>query len=119
LIKVAQMKKLLSIFSIASVATILLANSASAEPIAQRGAKGIYTIDLNAGTYRGCLNSGGCISLGRKYLLPCKGTKETSYVCEGTVWKKGQYRYEVVEGMIVVTKNDRIIFEDSLGERVN
>jgi hypothetical protein len=113
------MKKLLSIFSIASIATILLANSAGAEPIAQRGAKGIYTIDFSAGTYRGCLNSGGCISLGRKYLVPCKGTKETSYVCEATTWKKGQYEYSVGEGMIVVTKNARIIFEDSLGERVN
>lgn len=113
------MKKLLSIFSIASVATILLANSASAEPIAQRGAKGTYTIDLRAGTYRGCLNSGGCISLGRKYLVPCKGTKETSYVCEATTWKRGQYEYSVGEGMIVVTKNNRVIFEDSLGERVN
>ena len=113
------MKKLLSIFSSASIATILLANSAGAEPITQRGTKGIYTIDFSAGTYRGCLNSGGCISLGRKYLLPCKASRETSYACEATVWKKGQYSYEVGEGMIVVTKNGRMIFEDSLGERVN
>ena len=113
------MRKLLSIFSIASIATILLANAAGAEPITQRGTKGTYTIDLSAGTYRGCLNSGGCISLGRKYLLPCKTSKEVNYVCEATVWKKGQYKYEVGEGMIVVSKNGRMIFEDSLGERVN
>ena len=113
------MRKLLSIFSIASIATILLANSAGAEPITQRGTKGTYTIDMSAGTYRGCLNSGGCISLGRKYLLACKTSEELNNVCEAMVWKKGQYEYEIGEGMIVVSKNGRMIFEDSLGERVN
>ena len=60
------MKKLLSILSLASIATTVFTTPAIAEPMVHYG-KGTYTVDN--GTYRGCLYSGGCIFLGRKYLL--------------------------------------------------
>jgi hypothetical protein len=104
------MKKLLSVFSIASITTILLTNPLLAKPINYRGDKGTYTIDYQAGTYRGCLKSGGCIFLGRKYLVPCKGI-----ACETRAWKKGQYIYAIgSDSELAVSKNGRFIFSDQL-----
>jgi hypothetical protein len=107
--------KFLSIFSLASIATTILVVPAFGKPVVHYGAKGTYTVDYEAGTYRGCLNSGGCITLGRKYLLPCRA-KKPEY-CEGTSWKKGQYEYSIGEGMISVSKNGQSIFEDSASTR--
>jgi hypothetical protein len=39
-------------------------NAANASPLTFAGYKGTYTIDENAGTYKGCIASGGCIKLG-------------------------------------------------------
>ncbi len=104
------MKRLLSIFSIASITTILFANPISAKPITYYGDKGVYNIDYQAGTYRGCLKGKGCIFLGRKYLIPCKGI-----ACETRGWKKGQYVYSIGgENELDVSKNGRTIFSDSL-----
>jgi hypothetical protein len=109
------LNKFLSIFSLASIATIILIDPAFAKPVVHYGEKGTYTVDYDASTYRGCLNSGDCITLGRKYRLPCKAGKPE--YCEVASWKKGPYEYIIGAGMISVTKNGRIIFEDSASTR--
>lgn len=104
------MKRLLFIFSIAPITTIIFANPIWAKPITYYGSKGVYTIDYQAGTYRGCLKSIGCIFLSRKYLIPCKGI-----ACETRGWKKGQYVYSIGgENELDVSKNGRTIFSDYL-----
>jgi hypothetical protein len=107
------MKKLLAIFSIASITTIILANSAGAEPITYYGKKGTYTIDFKAGTYRGCLNSGGCISLGRKQRIQHTYNERSGTAI--TAWKNGKYTYVIRNGEIYVSeKNNTVIFDDFL-----
>jgi hypothetical protein len=103
------MKKLLSIFLIASTTTILFTNPLWAKPINYRGEKGTYTIDYQADTYRGCLKSSECIFLGRKYLIPCKGIE-----CEAKGWKKGEYMYAIHGEELSVSKNGQFIFTDYL-----
>ena len=100
------MKKLLSILSLASIATTVFTTPAIAEPMVHYGDKGTYTVDN--GTYRGCLYSGGCIFLGRKYLL-----KDNNPESEGIAWKKGEYVYGMSEGYIDVYKNGKLIFHDN------
>jgi hypothetical protein len=101
------LNKFLSILSLASIATTILVDPAFARPIVHRGDKGTYTIDAEAGTYRGCLNSGGCISLGRKYLIKSSNSESTDIR-----WKNGDYIYEISEGGINVSQNGRLIFQD-------
>ena len=79
---------------------------AFAKPMVHYGDKVTYTIDN--GTYRGCLYGGGCIFLGRKYLV-----KHNDPEYEGIEWKKGEYTYGMGEGEISVQKNGRLIFHDS------
>ena len=95
------MKKLLSILSLASIATTVLANPAFAEPYTFNGYKGTYSI--NNGAYRGCLVSGGCITLSRKYLIPC--TSPEAYACEVISCKKGEYVYSIHDQNVYVSKN--------------
>ena len=97
--------KLLSILSLASIVAAAIVSPAVAEPMVHYGKKGTYTIDN--GTYRGCLYSGGCIFLGRKYLV-----KHDNPEYEGIEWKKGEYTYGMGEGEISVSKNGRVIFRD-------
>jgi hypothetical protein len=102
------MKKLLSFVSLASIATTVLVSPACAE-FKIHGYKGTYT--LSEGTYRGCLNSGGCVTLGPKYQIPCDSSREAD-ACEVVSWKKGQYVYSVHDDNIYVTKNGKEIFKD-------
>jgi hypothetical protein len=109
------MRKLLSIISLASIATTIAVSPAFADYPAFkdetfRGSKGTYTVKYSAGTYRGCLNSGGCITLGRQYLVPCDGTEPDG--CEIISWKKGPYVYAVHDLNIRVYKNGKVIFKD-------
>ena len=101
------MKKLLSIISLAAISTTAFIAPACAE-FTIRGHKDTYT--LNEGTYRGCLNGGGCVTLGRKYQVPCNSPEADA--CEVVSWKKGQYVYSVHDDNIYVFKNGRIIFQD-------
>lgn len=101
------MRKLLSIVSLASIATTVIASPAFAE-FTIRGYKGTYTI--NEGTYRGCLNSGGCVTLGPKYQVPCNSPEADA--CEVVSWKKGQYVYSVHDDNIYVSKKGKGIFQD-------
>ena len=105
------MKNLLSILSLASISITMLISPASAEPFVHYGKKGTYTVDN--GTYRGCLYSGGCIFLGRKYLV-----EHNNPEYEGIKWKKGEYTYGMGEGEINVRKNGREIFRYSALLRV-
>lgn len=104
------MRKLLSVVSIS---TILLATPALAVPYSFSGSKGTYTTDADRGTYRGCLFSGGCITLGRKYFISCEPVNNDNDSCEGLSWKRGEYTYFVLDGNIWVSKNGKTIFTDS------
>ena len=85
---------------------------ASAESYTIHGQKGNYTI--SNGTYRGCLFKGGCITLGRKYLVPCDSSNN-SEACEVATWKKGEYKYSVyLDEQVSVYKNGQGIFYDSV-----
>jgi hypothetical protein len=107
------MKKLLSILSLASIATTIIVSPASAEPYTIRGQKGNYTINHSTGTYRGCLFKGGCITLGRKYLIPCVESNGSD-ACDVRRWKKGEYTYEVyIDENVTVSKNGQGIFYDA------
>ena len=110
IIKTEFMKKLLSILSLASIATMVLIAPAIAKPVVHYGDKGTYTVDN--GTYRGCLYSGGCIFLGKKYLM-----KDNNPESEGIAWKKGEYVYGMSEGYINVYKNGKLIFHDNASLR--
>ena len=99
--------RFLSVLSLAAITTTIVSNPVVAEPTTYQGSKGTYTIDLQAGTYRGCLDSGGCISLDRKYLI-----KNTNPEFTGIRWKNGEYVYEINEGALNVSQNGRIIFQD-------
>ena len=112
------MKKLFSIFSIASITTIILANPTWAKPTTYYGNKGTYTIDFKAGTYRGCLNSGGCISLGRKQRI--QHTYDERKGRAITAWQNGEYTYVTLNGTLSVRdKNGIVIFDDFLSESPN
>jgi Tetratricopeptide repeat len=106
------LNKFLFVLSLATIATTVIANPAFAEPTTYQGSKGTYTIDLGAGTYRGCLDNGGCISLGRKNLI-----KSTNSEFSGTSWKNGEYTYSINDNQLKVVQNGRIIFQDSLSSR--
>ncbi len=106
------LNKFLSVLSLAAITTTILNNPVVAEPTTYQGNKGTYTIDLSAGTYRGCLDSGGCISLGRKYLI-----KNTNPETTSIRWKNGEYVYEINEGALNVSQNGRIIFQDRVSTR--
>ena len=107
------MKKLLSIISLASIATTFVISPANADyaNTTFRGSKGTYTINYSTGTYRGCLFKGGCITLGQKYLVPCVESNGSD-ACEVRSWKKGEYTYTVHDDNIYVSKNDKLIFQD-------
>jgi hypothetical protein len=106
------LSKFLSVLSLATIATTVIVNPAFAEPTTYQGSKGTYTIDIGAGTYRGCLDDGGCISLGRKNLI-----KITNAEFSGTRWKNGEYTYSINDSELKVAQNGRIIFQDSLSIR--
>ncbi|MGB8702176.1 MAG: hypothetical protein WCD18_22395 [Thermosynechococcaceae cyanobacterium] len=85
--------------------TLMLLSAASfpanAEPVRLTGDKGEYTIDFQAGTYKGCVES-KCISLG-----------PDQKVGEAT-WKNGEYQYVVGEEGVFVYKNQTLVFSDRL-----
>jgi tetratricopeptide (TPR) repeat protein len=101
------LNKFLSIFSLASIATTILVVPAVGSPVIFSGSKGTYTIDYEAGTYRGCLDDGGCIYLGEKYLI-----RNLSPDSKRISWRNGEYKYVLQENKISVYQNSRIIFQD-------
>jgi hypothetical protein len=74
---------------------------ANASPKTYKGNKGEYTVDYQAGTYRGCIYNKGCISLGRD-----KKSGPSS-------WSNSNYSYAVDDFRIAVYHNGKLIFEDS------
>ena len=100
-------KKIWATLSISAIVTTIIATPAFADPSISYGRKGTYTVNDDL-SYHGCLYSGGCISIGRKYLI-----NRNNPEAEGISWKKGEYTYTLSEGYINVRKNGRLIFEDS------
>jgi hypothetical protein len=110
------LNKFLSIFSLASIATVVLIAPAIAKPITYRGEKGTYTVDTERHTYRGCLYSGGCISLKKKHWVPCSESQLRAG-CQHISWAKGEYTYRVnADPKVIVYKGGEVIFEDVLRE---
>lgn len=74
---------------------------AKASPKTYKGSKGEYTVDYQAGTYRGCIHNKGCIFLGRdKKFAPSR-------------WRNGNYVYAVDDFRVAVYQNGRLIFQDA------
>jgi hypothetical protein len=108
--------KFLSIFSLASIATTVLIVPAIAKPITYRGEKGTYTVDTERRTYRGCLDSGGCVSLKKKHWVPCSES-QLRVGCQHISWRNGEYTYTFyAELKVLVNKGGETIFEDVLRE---
>jgi hypothetical protein len=102
------LKKFFAVCSLASIGIIMTIAPAFAEkPFTIRGFKGTYNINLSAGTYRGCLKTGGCIILGRESLIECPNGD-----CNIISWRNGPYLYTTDRMSITVSKNGRIIFQD-------
>lgn len=74
---------------------------ANASPKTYKGSKGEYTVDYQAGTYRGCVHNKGCIFLGRD-----KKSGPSS-------WRNGNYVYAVDDFRVAVYQNGRLIFQDA------
>ena len=74
--------------------------SASASPVRLQGQKGVYTVDFEAGTYYGCVQGNGCISL------------DPSQRIGPQSWQNGDYVYKFVEEGLVVYQNGTLIFSD-------
>jgi|GEM_PF-5701898 len=104
--KISIINKICAALSLGAIATTIFTIPASAAPAIHYGQKGTYTIN-DDGSYRGCLYSGGCIVLGKKYRMKSLGWED-----ESMRWKKGEYVYSMGEGYITVYKNGRVIFED-------
>ncbi len=78
--------------------------SANGAEITYRGSKGEYTINRQAGTYRGCVYNTGCISLSQD---------KNSWPSH---WKNGNYVYTVDDFRVAVYHHGRLIFQDSFKE---
>lgn len=105
--KISAISKFWSALSLSAITITTIAMPSPAAPAIHYGQKGTYTIN-DDGSYRGCLYKGGCITLSRKYLM-----KRVSKEQESTQWKKGEYIYSMGEGYIWITKNGKVIFEDT------
>lgn len=74
--------------------------SVYAAPVQLQGDKGVYTVDFEAGTYYGCVQGNGCISLGPSQRIGVAS------------WQNGDYIYEVGEEGVFVYQNGVLIFSD-------
>lgn len=83
------------------ITTLSLTLPVLAEPITYYGNKGDYTVDYDAGTYRGCVSNSGCIFL------------DSNRKVGISTWRNGAYTYSVNNDMVQVYKNGVVIFEDS------
>jgi hypothetical protein len=110
------MRSLLPIVSAFSISTIIFVNPVLAKTITYQGDKGTYTVDTDRHTYRGCLHTGGCVSLGRKQWIPCS-PDQLRVGCQHITWGNGKYTYTVnADPMVIVRKDGKVIFEDVLRE---
>jgi len=85
----------------ASLLILTLDNMANAAPITYTGSKGQYTVDKEAGTYKGCRFKQNCILLG-----PNEKIAPTS-------WKNGDYTYSVNVSTVHIYEKNKEIFQDS------
>jgi hypothetical protein len=94
-----QQKRLLALTI--SLLTSLNSFELNAVPITYTGSKGQYTVDKEAGTYKGCLFKKSCLLLG-----PNEKIGPTS-------WKNGELTYSVNDSTIHVYEKNKEIFQDS------
>jgi len=78
-----------------------IAFTVKAAPITYTGSKGQYTVDKEAGTYKGCRFKQSCILLG-----PNEKVGPTS-------WKNGEHTYSINGSTIHVYEKNKEIFQDS------
>ncbi len=83
------------------LAIVASAMPALAQPVTYYGSKGEYTVDYQAGTYRGCVYKTGCISLGRNRKVGV------------ATWKNGDTTYSIGGGVVQVYRKGKVIFQDS------
>ena len=75
--------------------------SVMAAPVTYYGQKGEYTVDWEAGTYKGCVYNTGCIKLGRNRKVGI------------STWKNGDYTYSINDYKVEVYRKGKIIFRDT------
>jgi len=85
----------------ASLLILTLGNIANAAPVTYTGSKGQYTVDKDAGTYKGCRFKQSCILLGPKEKIG------------PTSWKNGEHTYSINGSTIHVYEKNKEIFQDS------
>jgi hypothetical protein len=81
--------------------SVVYATVAVAIPITYYGQKGEYTVDYEAGTYRGCVYGTGCIKLGRNRKAGI------------STWKNGDYTYSINDDTVEVYLKGKLIFKDT------
>jgi hypothetical protein len=74
--------------------------AAKAAPVTYTGSKGQYTVDLNAGTYEGCVYKQSCILLGPNEKVG------------PSTWKNGDYTYSVSGSVVHIYQKSKEIFQD-------
>lgn len=73
------------------------------------GQKGRYTVSTT-GYYTGCLKTNECLQLG-----PEKAINNANSCPQ---WQNGQYTYMVCDTHVLVMKNRKVIFKDSIYKKV-
>jgi len=84
-----------------SLLILTLGSIANAAPVTYTGSKGQYTIDLQAGTYNGCLFKKSCLLLGPNEKIG------------PSTWKNGDHTYSVSGSAVHVYEKNKEIFQDA------
>jgi hypothetical protein len=80
---------------------MIYAPIAVARPITYYGQKGEYTVDYEAGTYKGCVYDTSCIKLGRNRKAGI------------STWRNGDYTYSINDDTVEVYRKGKLIFKDT------
>ncbi|BFM40782.1 hypothetical protein [Synechocystis sp. LKSZ1] len=86
---------------LAFISAIIPVLPALALPVTYYGQKGEYTVDYDAGTYKGCIYQTGCIVLGKNRKVGI------------ATWKNGEYTYSINDEKVQVYKRGKVIFQDT------
>jgi hypothetical protein len=78
-----------------------IAIAVKASPVTYPGSKGQYTVDKEAGTYKGCRFKQSCILLGPKEKIG------------PTSWKNGEHTYSINGSAVHIYEKNKEIFQDS------
>jgi hypothetical protein len=92
--------KLLSLV-VATIFSVIYAPIVIARPITYYGQKGEYTVNYDAGIYKGCVYDTGCIQLGRNRKVGI------------STWRNGDYTYSINDETVEVYRKGKLIFKDN------